>query len=81
MFLALTWTHSNRFKNSITPAAKLYNWGILLKEIEKIGIKIDDDNKNLITSGDVEIIKDLVKRLVQVEEKIALELKEKEPTK
>jgi hypothetical protein len=68
-------------KNSITPAAKLYNWNIILKELEKVNIIIDKDTQALITSGDVDMVKDLIKRLVEVEGIIQKELKAKEPTK
>lgn len=46
-----------------------------------MGIIVDEDSKSLITSGDVEMIKDLVKRLVELEVKVAKEIKDREPTK
>jgi hypothetical protein len=50
-------------KETSTPPAKLSNWNIIIKELEKAGIEIDADYKRLIISGDPDIITDLLKQI------------------
>lgn len=44
-------------------AARLYNWNILIEEYAKLGIKIDQDVKGHILSGDTEMINELLKEI------------------
>lgn len=46
-----------------------------------MNIIVDKDTQALITSGDVDMVKDLLKRLTEVEVAVRKELKAKEPTK
>lgn len=51
----------NQLKEANTPATKLFNWNIVLKELEKLGISIDSDSRGLIIAGDVDMILDTLK--------------------
>ena len=56
-------------KASSTPAAKLYNWNCLSKELGKAGVPLDQDTKSLIVAGDLELIADLLYQLDEVAKK------------
>jgi hypothetical protein len=47
-------------------SARLYNWNILVEEYAKIGVRIDQDTKGLILSGDNEMMHELFKEIYQV---------------
>jgi hypothetical protein len=53
----------DQLKETSTPPAKLSNWNIIIKELEKAGIEIDADYKRLIIAGDPDIITDLLKQI------------------
>ncbi len=55
-------------KDSMTPAAKLYNWNVITKALEVYGVHTEDDVKSLIVAGDLQLLVDL---LQQVREKEA----------
>ena len=57
-------------KSGNIPATKLFNWNIILKEAEKIGVETDSDSRGLIIAGDLDMITDILKRLYKKEESI-----------
>jgi len=54
----------------MTPAAKLYNWGVITKTLESIGIPVEEDVKNLIISGDLQVVSELLKQIMNAENKL-----------
>lgn len=55
-----------QMKETNTAPAKLFNWNIILKEVEKLGIAVDSDSKGLIIAGDLDMISDLLKRIAEL---------------
>lgn len=55
-----------QMKNTTTAPAKLFNWNVILKEIEKLGIDIDSDSRGLIIAGDLDMVLDLLKRISEL---------------
>jgi len=41
-------------------AARLYNWNIIIKALDFLGLEIDSDTKALIVAGDTSIIFNLI---------------------
>ena len=50
-------------KDTPTPAAKLYNWGLISKALEVCGIKLGIDEKSLIVAGDQQMLSELLKQM------------------
>lgn len=46
----------NTLKEVTNASTKLYNWNILLKAMEVLGVNIDHDIKSLIVAGDSALI-------------------------
>jgi hypothetical protein len=55
-----------KLKVNTTDAAKLFNWNILAKEIEMLGIQISNDQKRVIIEGDFDSITDVLLQLKEV---------------
>ena len=53
-------------KDGNTQTIRLYNWNTLTNLFHMIGIEIDPDIKNLIVSGDVEIINEYLKDIYAI---------------
>ena len=53
----------SQLKETNTAPAKLFNWNLILKEVEKLGIQIDEDTRGLIIAGNLDMILDLLKRI------------------
>jgi hypothetical protein len=60
-----------QIKSGNTPATKLFNWNIIMKELEKIGESVDDDSRGLVIAGDLDMITDILKRMYKKEEILA----------
>jgi len=54
-------------KDSMTPAAKLYNWSIITKALEVYGVHIEEEVKSLIVAGDLQLIVELLTQIKQKE--------------
>ena len=54
-------------KASIAAPQRLFNWNIVIKELQKLSIKIDGDLKSLLVAGDHAIIADMLKTLFRSE--------------
>ncbi|OMJ71022.1 hypothetical protein SteCoe_30868 [Stentor coeruleus] len=59
----------NSLKEVKTPAAKLYNWKVLIKSLELFGIQIDPDSRSLIIAGDRDIVVEVLKKMYEAEKK------------
>ena len=46
-----------------TPAAKLYNWTLLQESFKQYHMTIDDDVKNLLIAGDLEMNYEILKEI------------------
>lgn len=57
-----------QMKKNNNSSAKLFNWNIIFKEAEKLGIETDSDFKGLIIAGDPVMIVDLIKRISDFQE-------------
>jgi len=53
-------------KEVSSAASRLYNWNILVEEYGKVGVKIDQDTKAQILSGDTEMMHELLKEVYAV---------------
>jgi hypothetical protein len=60
-----------QLKETNTTSTKLFNWNIILKEVDKLGISIDSDSRGLIIAGDVDMILDVLKKIDRLEESIS----------
>ena len=60
-----------QLKEANTTSAKLFNWNIILKEVDKLGIAIDSDSRGLIIAGDVDMILDILKKVDKLEESVS----------
>ena len=49
----------------------IFNWNIILKEVDKLGIAIDSDSRGLIIAGDVDMILDILKKVDKLEESVS----------
>jgi hypothetical protein len=56
-----------QLRQAATPSIRLHNWNILIKEIMKLGIKVNADMKSLLVAGDYGIINDYLKQIYQFE--------------
>lgn len=59
--------HIDKFKDSSTPACRLYNWNIIGDGLKKIGIPLDADIKSLIVAGDIQLVAELLKDIYEQE--------------
>ena len=68
-----------QMKMAGTTAARLYNWNILIKEIQvgpskntlqELGIEVDPDTKSLIVNGDTELLNELLLKMIDLEHSI-----------
>ena len=50
-------------KNSLAPAARLFNWNIISEELDKIGIILETDKKSLCIAGDGNCILEIFGRI------------------
>jgi len=57
----------NSLKNTTSSAARLYNWNILIKVMEMVGIEIDSDMKALIVAGDRGMVVEVIRLIYQAE--------------
>ena len=57
----------NSLKDTNSPAAKLYNWNILIKALETINVSVDSDMKALIVAGDRPIVAEILKSIFEAE--------------
>jgi len=53
----------SQLKETNSAPAKLFNWNLIMKEIKKLGIQIDEDTLGLIIAGDLDMIIDLLKQI------------------
>ena len=53
----------NNMKEVHTPAAKLYNWTLLQESFKQYHMTIDDDVKNLLIAGDLEMNYEILKEI------------------
>lgn len=59
----------NSLKEVKSPAAKLYNWKVLTKALELLGIQIDPDSRSLIIAGDRDMVVEVLKKMYDAEKK------------
>ncbi|OMJ93856.1 hypothetical protein SteCoe_3045 [Stentor coeruleus] len=59
----------NSLKEVKSPAAKLYNWKVLTKALELLGIQIDPDSRSLIIAGDRDMVVEVLEKMYQAEKK------------
>lgn len=52
-----------QINQSNSRTAKSNNWKIIFKEVDKLGIQIDEDTNKQVTRGDIDMITDLLKRV------------------
>lgn len=57
-------------KTSHTPAAKLFNWNLIIKELEKLNVPVDEDTRNLIIAGDLEMVAEVFSAIDSLEKKV-----------
>jgi len=50
-------------KFSQTAASKIYNWNVVLESLKKLEVNVDNDIKNLIINGDLDMVNDLLKEV------------------
>ena len=50
-------------KDSMTPAAKLYNWNVITKALDAYDVHEEDDVKNLIVAGDLQLLVELLEQI------------------
>ena len=67
----------NGLKNSMTPAAKLYNWNLIIDVLKTFEINVEEDVKNLIIGGDLQFIVELLEQIKKKEEELSIMLKRK----
>lgn len=60
-----------QLKEANTTSAKLFNWNLILKEIDKLGISVDSDSRGLVIAGDIDMILDILKKVDRLEENIS----------
>lgn len=60
-----------QLKEANTTSAKLFNWNMILKEVDKLGISVDSDSRGLVIAGDVDMILDILKKVDRLEESIS----------
>ncbi|CAD8109737.1 unnamed protein product [Paramecium sonneborni] len=58
---------SEQMKNQLTPGVKLFNWNILQDAFQKINLPLDNDIKNLIVNGDTEMMNELLKDMMELD--------------
>lgn len=58
---------SKTLKKLDSASAKLYNWKIIYKALNAVGISVDEDKKLLIMAGDNDIIADLIGEICEKE--------------
>lgn len=51
----------------MTPAARLYNWNLIAKTLESCGVRVEEDVRHLIVGGDLQVLSDLLKQIMQFE--------------
>eukprot|EP00347_Sterkiella_histriomuscorum_P006073 403354173 len=56
-----------QLRTSVTPSIRLHNWNIIIKELMKIGMKVNADMKSLLVAGDYGIINDYLVALYNFE--------------
>lgn len=61
----------SQIKAGNTPATKLFNWNLILKEAAKLGIEVDSDSKGLIIAGDLDMINELLIKVDKLEESVS----------
>ncbi|CAD8193441.1 unnamed protein product [Paramecium pentaurelia] len=61
---------SDQMKNQLTPGVKLFNWNILQDAFQKINLPLDNDIKNLIVNGDTEMMNELLKDMMELDNQI-----------
>lgn len=71
----------NSLKDLKSPAAKLYNWKILVSALALINVTLDPDTRALIVAGDRDMVFDLLYELYETEQKIGQKLVKKPKTK
>jgi hypothetical protein len=57
-------------KTSHTPAAKLFNWNLIIKELDKLNVPVDEDTRNLIIAGDLEMVAEVFAAIDFLEKKV-----------
>jgi len=64
-------------KTSHTPAAKLFNWNMLIRELDvslynlkKLGIPVDEDTRSLIIAGDLDMVSEIFSAIDNLEKKV-----------
>lgn len=60
----------NSLKDLKSPAAKLYNWKILVSALNLININLDPDTRALIVAGDRDMVANLLAELFEAEKNI-----------
>jgi len=64
----------------MTPAEKLYNWNLIVTALKSFGINIDNEVRDLIVGGDLEILADLLNQIRMKEIEFSEMLLKKEST-
>ncbi|CAG9325131.1 unnamed protein product [Blepharisma stoltei] len=60
----------NSLKDTSSAAAKLYNWNVLIRALETVGVTIDSDMKALIVAGDRAMVTEVLKSLYETEQRV-----------
>jgi hypothetical protein len=63
-------TEFDGLKDSMASAAKLYNWSMIIKTLNNIGIPVEEDVKNLIIGGNLQVLSELLKQIMNAETKL-----------
>ena len=61
----------------MTPAAKLYNWNLIIDALKTFEINVEEDVKNLIIGGDLQFIVELLEQIKKKEDELSIMLKRK----
>lgn len=54
-------------KDSMTPAAKLFNWNIITKALDAYGVTLNEGEKNLIVAGDLQVLVEMLANIRGIE--------------
>lgn len=54
-------------KASNTPQVKLFNWNIIIKQLSKLDIQVDNDTKSLVIAGDLPFTNEVLVQLYNYE--------------
>ncbi|CAG9322647.1 unnamed protein product [Blepharisma stoltei] len=58
---------SKAMKTADSASAKLYNWKIIYKALDAVGINVDEDKKLLIMAGDNDIVIEILEEILEKE--------------